>query len=1236
MNTMKRAALAAITTRSLTIAILCLTAFPKMALAQTPDTEPPEIDRIIVDQNGTHIFIYTSERLDGTNLAPASAFTITAGGTALTIISQRVIHHDYILEVSPTIYAGQTVVFDYADPTTGNDVNAIQDRAGNDLTSRTNITLAADKNESKYGLAAAPTNFRARGDGATRMALSWSQPEAEAARPVTGYRIEWYPTSAVWTDVVADTKSAITRYNDTELAAETTRFYRVYAINELGESEASLVASGTTAAAGTPANTTPGKAATILVSNYGRTTAGSNLSVSLGNSQRRGVPFTTGTWNSNEQFTLNSITLDVASVSSNARPTIWIYSGLLRDLQDTGTARPGAAIRSLSIPANLTTGEHTFRLWQPLRLKPRTTYYVVLLDHGSGGWSLKGTNSDAQDAAGEEGWSLGNSWEGGGTSSWGHQSDTAPRIRVSGSRTVIAQTSTSTSFAPGSEERVLWTSTLGVDTSEYAQPGVGTFRLIGFNDGNVAGRIFAAKGSLSNTTLRIGGATYTIRGIYIYTNTDASDNLLDSRFQLTLDRNVSNFDRLTLHVGGTEYPLSASNLLQTGNWEWLSNEPPTWSNADSVEVGFSRNEPPTFPETGIEANWSRKRCAMREDDGPETKVCTAQATDESGGTITYALEDDDAALFTVNDNGEIFTKQGATYDRESAPTRSFNRCTTRGNDECQNSQRLTGKYYFLAVKATDSKGASRQREIAIKVGNNLEATASTSATPGAIDVTWDGGTPPGHRAGAQGYDIWLRPTSEARIEQGYNTEYQSCPNMGKQHVRDTHGGDGKRCHTFRLNAKSATITGLRPGVEYEVKLRMYYERSSDTTYRVARWSMEETVRAGVHNTTNRPVVRLVIHDEDDVMSNGTNFIDLDSRTDAFTVRAIVDLPSVDHWPGESDGIAFWMREFWPNSPTEFGGGGVRAREFSHYDGGVMRNTAERWGTRWYRDFPVNTLWNPWDDTPQPAQMYLAYPSSQGGPFTMAQDRVNVTVGCEPDDGVGLQDISLNPDPTAEAEIYFWLRIGATDSTHLRSWPSDSSDFSVTADGIAITLQSRVGHFQDILFLYTDERITSDQEVRVSYQNPRCIDGGAEIVRVDGTVLESFSNYLVDNLSPFAPAAMQSAGLTATFSNVPESHQGDIANQDTAFEIKLALSEEPASGFSYKVFAGDTDANRESTLQITNATLVSAKRDGTNEDGTKQNRKWKIKFDPTSSDAISVTPRQRRTATTRTPSATTTE
>ena len=97
----------------------------------------------------------------------------------------------------------------------------------------------------------APTRLSATASGTTAINLSWSAPASTGGSAITGYRIEVSPNGASnWTDRVANTPTTATTYAHTGLAADTTRHYRVSAINANGAGTASNTDSATTAAAG--------------------------------------------------------------------------------------------------------------------------------------------------------------------------------------------------------------------------------------------------------------------------------------------------------------------------------------------------------------------------------------------------------------------------------------------------------------------------------------------------------------------------------------------------------------------------------------------------------------------------------------------------------------------------------------------------------------------------------------------------------------------------------------------------------------------------------------------------------------------------------------------------------------------------------------------------------------------------------------------------------------------------
>ncbi len=92
----------------------------------------------------------------------------------------------------------------------------------------------------------APLNLSARAGGSSRIDLSWTAPEDNGS-PITGYKIEVSEDEGSnWADLEADTSSPAASYAHTGLAPNTTRHYRVSAINAAGPGQASNVANATT------------------------------------------------------------------------------------------------------------------------------------------------------------------------------------------------------------------------------------------------------------------------------------------------------------------------------------------------------------------------------------------------------------------------------------------------------------------------------------------------------------------------------------------------------------------------------------------------------------------------------------------------------------------------------------------------------------------------------------------------------------------------------------------------------------------------------------------------------------------------------------------------------------------------------------------------------------------------------------------------------------------------------
>ena len=89
----------------------------------------------------------------------------------------------------------------------------------------------------------APTGLTAAANGISRIDLEWTVPGYDGGSTISGYKIEFSPDgNAKWIDLVTNTGNNDTKYSDTGLSPETTRYYRVFAINSLGTSASSNIA----------------------------------------------------------------------------------------------------------------------------------------------------------------------------------------------------------------------------------------------------------------------------------------------------------------------------------------------------------------------------------------------------------------------------------------------------------------------------------------------------------------------------------------------------------------------------------------------------------------------------------------------------------------------------------------------------------------------------------------------------------------------------------------------------------------------------------------------------------------------------------------------------------------------------------------------------------------------------------------------------------------------------------
>ena len=198
----------------------------------TTGTDAP---RISID--GTQAFLRYSEALSSTDTIAFVIIVVTSGTDPTGVVT------------SATINDGDRVIITHDGVVSANSMltlsitrAAVTDLVGNPSSQRIQISVP---NTARVPVA--PTDLTASAASTTRINLSWSAPSDAAETSLTGYQIEVSTDAGDnWTVLVADTNSTDTRYAHTGLDPDDTRHYRVSAINPVGTSPESNVASATT------------------------------------------------------------------------------------------------------------------------------------------------------------------------------------------------------------------------------------------------------------------------------------------------------------------------------------------------------------------------------------------------------------------------------------------------------------------------------------------------------------------------------------------------------------------------------------------------------------------------------------------------------------------------------------------------------------------------------------------------------------------------------------------------------------------------------------------------------------------------------------------------------------------------------------------------------------------------------------------------------------------------------
>ena len=212
------------------------------------------------------------QNLDVTDggLPPVSSFTIVASGDTLPLANvrssgDRGVRIDLIYLNNFIFRAGEQITVSYVDPTSGDDIAALQGSTGQDVASFTGISVTNNSTVAPVTPASPPRNLVATANGKTSISLAWDPPVRSGGSPITGYSVQRGASDAgPWvlvTDDEGGTGTADTTFEDSGLSPGTTYYYRLGAINAIGGTLTSETVGGTAVSKVASATTLAGPAA---------------------------------------------------------------------------------------------------------------------------------------------------------------------------------------------------------------------------------------------------------------------------------------------------------------------------------------------------------------------------------------------------------------------------------------------------------------------------------------------------------------------------------------------------------------------------------------------------------------------------------------------------------------------------------------------------------------------------------------------------------------------------------------------------------------------------------------------------------------------------------------------------------------------------------------------------------------------------------------------------------------
>jgi len=210
------------------------------------DNRAPELRRAIVDRD--ELILTYSEDLDEDYVPSVNDFSVSyirdGRFYAADVTRVEVFAKEVSLALEERVLSGDQRVELFYD---GGSVNGIRDLVGNFAPGLLQQGVINRTPQNVGEAPGPPSNLTADADGTTAIVLDWDAPADTGSSSVTGYRIEVSDDEdGPWQPLDADTESTETTYTHTGLDPNTTRYYRVFAINTGGEGDPSNVASATT------------------------------------------------------------------------------------------------------------------------------------------------------------------------------------------------------------------------------------------------------------------------------------------------------------------------------------------------------------------------------------------------------------------------------------------------------------------------------------------------------------------------------------------------------------------------------------------------------------------------------------------------------------------------------------------------------------------------------------------------------------------------------------------------------------------------------------------------------------------------------------------------------------------------------------------------------------------------------------------------------------------------------